>query len=269
MAEITAAMVKALRDETAQGMMACKKALVEADGDLQAAKDLLRARGLVKAENKAVRAASEGLIEIITDEASATMIEVSCETDFCARNDVFKATVAAVAKLAAAAEPGEIAATEAITSTVQGAFEKIGENMSYVRGVKLTGEKVGTYKHHNSKVGAVVAIEGQLDPAVLGELCMHVAFHAPMGIDESDIPAETIEHEKAVAKAQAVEQGKPEAIAEKMVVGKVRKFIQQNCLLSQPFVKDEDRTVREVLGGAKVLAFTRYQVGEAAATDAE
>ncbi len=264
MAEITAAMVKALRDETAQGMMACKKALVEANGDLGAAKDLLRARGLIKAESKAARTASEGLIEIVADNATATMVEVSCETDFCARNNVFKATVAEVAKLAAAAECGDIAATDAIRNTVQAAFEKIGENMSYVRGVKLTGDQVGTYKHHNNKVGAVVAIEGQLDPAVLGELCMHVAFHAPMGIDESDIPAETIEHEKAVAKAQAIEQGKPEAIAEKMVVGKVRKFCQQNCLLSQPFVKDEDRTVGEVIGRAKVLAFARYQVGEAA-----
>ena len=117
---------------------------------------------------------------------------------------------------------------------MQAAFEKIGENMRYVRGVKLAGEQVGYYKHHNNKVGVVVALDGQVDETVLGELCMHIAFHNPMGVSVDDLPAEVIEREKAVAKAQAIEQGKPEEIAEKMVVGKIRKFCEQNCLLAQP-----------------------------------
>ena len=266
MAEITAAMVKALRDGTGQGMMECKKALAEADGDIEAAKDILRARGLVKAETKSARAASEGLVEIVVDEdgKGATMVEVSSETDFCARNEVFRTMVADVARLAAAGAVGEVAPTEEIAASVQQAFEKIGENMRFVRGVKIAGGQVGTYKHHNNKIGVTAAIEGQLDPQLLTELCMHIAFHAPIGITADDIPAKVIEREKAVAKAQAVEQGKPENIAEKMVTGKLRKFCQQNCLLEQPFIRDEDRTVKEVLGEAKIVAFARYEVGRAA-----
>ena len=265
MPEITAAMVKALREETGQGMMECKKALTEKNGDMQAAKDLLRARGLVKAEKKAARAASEGLIEMIIspDGASGTMVEVSCETDFTARNaDVFQPMVKDVAVLADKGRPGEVAASAEITSCVQQAFEKISENMKFIRGVKLAGQQVGGYKHHNNKVGVLVALKGKVEPTLLNELCMHIAFHRPIGIKAEDIPADVIEHEKAVAKAQAIEQGKPEAIAEKMVVGKVRKFCEENCLLEQKFIKDEEKTVKQVLAGAEVLAFARYEVGE-------
>jgi len=267
MAEITAAMVKALREETGQGMMECKKALGETNGDIEAAKDWLRARGMVKAQGKSSRAATEGLVEILIDGGgrSATMVEVACETDFCARNDVFRAAVAQVAKMAAAGPAGEVDPSSQITATVQQAFEKIGENMHFVRGVKLEGEQAGGYKHHNNKVGVLVALGGRVEPTLLSELCMHVAFHAPMGIRAEDIPAAVIEREKAVAKAQAIEQGKPEAIAEKMVIGKIRKFREQNCLLEQPFIKDEQRTVKQVLGGVQVLAFARYEVGRKAA----
>ncbi len=268
MAEITASMVKNLREETGQGMMECKKALAETKGDMQAAKDLLRARGLVKAEKKAARAASEGLVDIVTstDGKTGTMVEVTCETDFTARNDVFKGMVADVANMAAKASAGEVAASAEMTAAVQAAFDKIGENMKYVRGVKVAGEQVGGYKHHNGKVGVLVALKGKVTPTLLSELCMHIAFHRPIGIKAEDIPAEVIEHEKAVAKAQAIEQGKPEAIAEKMVVGKVRKFCEENCLLEQKFIKDEEKTVKQVLGGAEVLAFARYEVGETSAT---
>jgi len=262
MAEITASMVKALREATGQGMMECKKALTEAGGDIEQAKDLLRARGQLKAEKKASRATSEGLVEFRADDSSVTMVEVVCETDFTARNDEFKAMVADVADLAAAAAGGEIAATDEIAARVQAAFEKIGENMGYTRGVKLTGDQVGSYKHHNNKVGVAVALTGSLDTTVLSELCMHIAFHNPMGLSVDDIPAEILEREKAVAKAQAMEQGKPEEIAEKMVIGKIRKFCEQNCLLEQPFIKDESRTVREVLGDAAIASFVRYEVGE-------
>ena len=266
MAEITAAMVKALREDTGQGMMECKKALAETRGDMQAAKDLLRARGLMKADKKSARATGEGLIEIVVapGATSGTMVEVSCETDFCARNDVFRATVGEVARMAAQAAPGPVAATGSINARVQQAFAQIGENMKYVRGVKLAGEQVGGYKHHNAKVGVLVALKGRLEPTLLSELCMHIAFHRPMGIRAEDIPADVIEHEQAVAKAQAIEQGKPEAIAEKMVVGKVRKFCEENCLLEQKFIKDEEKTVKQVLGAAQVLAFARFEVGQTA-----
>ncbi|NLF30431.1 MAG: translation elongation factor Ts [Planctomycetes bacterium] len=265
MAEITAAMVKALRESTGQGMMECKKALQETNGDAQAAVDLLRSRGKVKAEKKAARATSEGLVEMVVakDGSSVTMVEVVCETDFCARNEEFRTMVADVAATAAGMPAGDIAATDAINTRVQQAFEKIGENMRYTRGAKLAGATVGSYKHHNNKVGVIVALDGKLDPTTVSELCMHIAFHNPMGVSADDIPAEVIEHEKVVAKAQAMEEGKPEAIAEKMVVGKVRKFCEQNCLLEQPFIKDETRTVKEVLGGVKVVGFVRYEVGGA------
>jgi len=137
MAEITAAMVKKLRDETSQGMMDCRKALQEADGDVEAAKDILRKKGLVKAGKKAERTTSEGLVAIQTQPDAAAMVEVRCETDFCARNEVFQAMIAQVADKAAAAPAGPIEADEAITALVQAAFEKIGENMSYARGVKI------------------------------------------------------------------------------------------------------------------------------------
>jgi elongation factor Ts len=264
MAEITAAMVKTLREETGQGMMECKKALGETAGDMQAAKDLLRARGLMKAEKKSVRAASEGLIEIIInpDGASGTMVEVNCETDFCARNEVFRMMVTDVAKEAAKGPAGPVAASGALTSRVQQAFDKISENMRFVRGVKLAGQQVGGYKHHNGKVGVLVAIKGKVDPTVLSELCMHIAFHKPMGIKAEDIPADVIEHEKAVAKAQAIEQGKPEAIAEKMVIGKVRKFFEEHCLNLQPFIKDDKKRVKDILPkGVTIKSFVRYQLG--------
>lgn len=267
MAEITAAMVKALREETGQGMMECKKALTETNGDVEAAKDMLRARGQLKAEKKAARAASEGLIglTLADDRTSGTMVEVACETDFCARNEVFQQMVADVTAKAAQQEPGQTDATEEITSAVQGAFNKIGENMKFVRGVKLAGKQVGAYHHHNNKVGVLLAIDGQVEEQLLSEVCMHIAFHSPMGITRDDIPAEAVEKEKAVAKSQAIEQGKPEEIAEKMVAGKINKFYQENCLMEQAFVKDEDKTIKQVLGDAKVLAFARYEVGQTAA----
>jgi elongation factor Ts len=258
-------MVKALREATGQGMMECKKALQEAGGDAEAAVDLLRSRGKMKAEKKAARTTSEGLVEmyIARDGSSVTMVEVVCETDFCARNAEFRTMVADVAGMAAEMPEGDIVATDAINARVQRAFEKIGENMRYTRGARLTGQTVGSYKHHNNKVGVVLALDGKLDATTVNELCMHIAFHNPMGVSADDIPDEVIEHEKVIAKAQAMEEGKPEAIAEKMVAGKVRKFCQQNCLLEQPFIKDETRTVKEVLGKVKIIGFVRYEVGGA------
>ena len=263
MAEITAAAVKDLREQTGQGMMECKKALTETGGDIEAAKDLLRKKGLVKAEKKAERATAEGLVRVRAsdDGAAATIVEVRCETDFCSRNDEFRAMVDKVADLAAANGEGELAATDEITRAVQECFEKIGENMSFGRAHTIKAARVGSYVHHNDKAGVIVGIDGDVDEETLRKLCHHIAFSDPMGITADDIPADLVEKEKSFAKQEAIDSGKPEEIAEKMVVGKVKKFLAANALMEQKFVHDEKMTVKEALGGANVTAFVRYSLG--------
>jgi elongation factor Ts len=261
MADINAAMVKALREETGQGMMECKKALQEANGDPQAARDILRKKGLVKAEKKAERATGEGLVGIRTLSGAAVMVEARCETDFCARNDEFKAMMATLLDLASAAPAGAIEATDAMKDAVQKALSKIGENMSYARGVKIAAPLIGTYLHHNNKVGVVIGIDGQVSEEILSGLCMHIAFSAPMGIRPEDVPAELVEHERKFAIEEAVASGKPQQIAEKMVEGKLRKFLAERALLEQNYVRDETKKVKEVLGKATVTAFARFAVG--------
>ncbi|MCD6364859.1 MAG: translation elongation factor Ts, partial [Planctomycetes bacterium] len=192
MAEITAAMVKALRDETAQGMMECKKALIECDGDAEAARILLRKKGLASAEKRSQRDTSEGLIAIKLgdDGKSAAMVEVQCETDFCSRNDVFGAMVNRVVELASDTSEGQVSASDEIVEAVREAVAKIGENMSYARGIKITAPRIGTYLHHNGRVGVIVGVDGEIDDETLSGLCMHVAFADPMGITIDDIPSE-------------------------------------------------------------------------------
>ena len=264
MAEITAALVKALRDDTGQGMMDCKKALEEAGGDIEAAKDILRMKGLASAEKKSARATAEGLIVVArsADAAAAAMVELQCETDFCARNDVFRAMAGNVAAVALAGPDGTVEAGEEITSAVQDAFVKIGENMRYARGIRISAERVGSYVHHNSKVGVLVGIAGDLDNETLANLCMHIAFADPMGIRPDDVPAETVERERRIAVQQTIESGKPPDIAEKIVAGKMRKFIAANALLEQPYVRDDKKKVKEILGPAQVTAFARFAVGQ-------
>ena len=263
MVEITAAMVKALRVETAQGMMECKKALQEAAGDVELARDVLRKKGLVTAGKKADRETTEGLIVISADQArtSATMVELNCETDFCARNDEFRSMAARVCELASAAPDGPVAETEVIAESVRACLAKIGENMSYARGVKVSAARVGTYLHHNGKVGVVVGIDGEISDQALADLCMHIAFSDPMGITADDIPADLVDKEKAFARQEAIDSGKPPEIAERMVTGKLNKFLSANALLEQPFVRDDKQKVKQVLGGARVTAFSRFVVG--------
>lgn len=263
MAEITAAMVKALRDRTSQSMMECKKALAEADGDLQGAQDVLRKRGLATAEKKSGRTTAEGLVAINVnpDRTTAAMVEIRCETDFCARNSVFQDMAAQLAAMAAAASDGPVEPTDEMNDCVQACLAKIGENSSFARGIKLTAPCVGAYLHHNGKVGVIVGVDGQLDEKLLTELCQHIAFHDPMGITTDDIPAEFIAKEKEIAVAQAIQTGKPKEIAEKIVAGKMKKALARNALMEQPFVRDESKTVKQALGGAKITAFARFAVG--------
>ena len=264
MAQITAAMVKALREETGQGMMECKKALIESDGDFEAAQIVLRKKGLAMADKKAHRETAEGLvgIKISDDGSSAAMVIVSCETDFCARNDVFRATVASVAELALGAEAGPVEASDAMNDAVQGALAKIGENMGYVRGIKIAAPKTGCYLHHNGKVGVLLGYEGQLDPETVAGICMHIAFADPMGITADDVPGELVEKERAFATQQAIDSGKPPEIAEKMVEGKMRKFLADKALLEQPYVREEKKKVKDVLGEATLTAFARFAVAD-------
>jgi elongation factor Ts len=263
MAEITAALVKSLREATGQGMMECKKALGETNGDFEAAKDILRKKGLVTAEKKAGRATGEGLVAIAVsgDRASAAMVEVRCETDFCARNDVFRGMVNQVASMALAAPAGAVAETEAIGTAVKGALAKIGENMGYSRGIKIAASHIGTYVHHNGKVGVLVGVEGDVTEETLSDLCMHIAFANPVAISKDDVPAELVAKERKFAAEQAAESGKPASIVEKMVEGKVNKFLADNALIEQPFVRDDKKKVKDILGKAKVTAFARFAVG--------
>ncbi len=264
MADITASMVKALREESGQGMMECKKALQETDGDMDAARDLLRKKSGEKAVKKADRETSEGLVAaaVSDDGKTATMVEVRCETDFCARNEVFVDTVKKVLDLACKqTDPGEVQASDEIKDAVQDAFSKIGENMSFGRGSVIVAEKVGSYIHHNQKVGVIVGVDKDVDDEVLTGVCMHIAFSDPMGITPDDIPAESVENERKFAVEEAVASGKPQEIAEKIVEGKMRKFVQQNALMEQNYVRDEQKTVKEVLDGATVTAFARYALG--------
>ena len=265
MAEITAAMVKALREATGLGMMDCKNSLVEAAGDVEAAKDLLRKKGLTTAEKKSGRSTSEGLgaIRKSDDGASVVMIEIRCETDFCARNSEFKSMVNTLATLAAESGDGPVEATDAMNSRLQETLAKVGENMSYARGIRISAPCIGTYVHHNGKVGVVVGVDGELADETLADLCMHIAFADPMGITADDVPADIVEKETEIAKQQAIESGKPEHIAEKMVAGKVNKFLSANALLEQSFVRDDKKKVKDILGGATVTVFARYAVGVA------
>jgi len=263
MAEIQAAAVKNLRGQTGQGMMECKKALTEANGDVEAAKDLLRKKGLIKAEKKSDRETTEGLIRVkLSDDGkAATMVELRCETDFCSRNDEFRAMADKVADLAAANGEGELTASEEINQAVQECFGKIGENMSFGRGHTIKAARVGSYVHHDDKTGVIVGVDGDVDADMLRKVCHHIAFSDPMGITADDIPAELVEKEKAFAKQEAIDLGKPEEIAEKMVAGKVKKYLAANALMEQKFVHDEKKTVKEVLGGVNVTAFVRYSLG--------
>lgn len=263
MAEISAAIVKALREETGQGMMDCKKALQDTNGDVEAARDLLRKKGASMAEKKASRETKEGQVGIKTaaDGKSAVMIEVQCETDFCARNDVFKQMVSDVAAIAAKCGTGEVAEAPEMSQCIQGALAKIGENMKYVRGVKIAASRIGTYLHHNGKVGVILGVEGEISNETLADLCMHIAFADPMGISPADIPAAVVEKERKFATEQAMESGKPADIAAKMVEGKMRKFLEGLALVEQVFVRDDTKKVKDVLGKAKVTAFARYSVG--------
>jgi len=269
---ITAEAVKQLRERTGAGMMECKKALVETQGDLDAAAELMRKQGLAKADKKASRVAAEGVIalEKSADGKSAAMVEVNCETDFVAREADFQGFCTDVAKLALAANPASLEALnalalpsgESIDERRRALVAKIGENISVRRHAALSATGVlGAYRH-GTRIGALVALEGG-DAALAHDIAMHVAAVNPEYLSVADVPAEMLAKEREIETEKALAEGKPAEIVAKIVEGRIRKTLNEKTLLGQPFVRDPDQTVEKLLKAAKaeVKAFRRFEVG--------
>jgi len=273
MAEITAGMVKELRELTGLGMMECKKALTEAAGDMKKAEDLLRIKSGAKASKAAGRVAAEGVIGsyITPDGKIGALVEVNSETDFVAKNDDFIQLAKDAAKLVAENDPADIEALSALKlasgQTVEEARQalimKLGENMTLRRIARFaTSGKLSVYLHGN-KIGVMVDLNGG-DETLGKDIAMHVAASKPIAVSKEQVPAENIEREREIAKARALESGKPANIIDKIVEGSVAKFLAEMTLLGQPFVKNPDETVEKLLKskGATVNTFTMFIVGE-------
>lgn len=273
---ITASLVKELRERTGAGMMECKKALVETNGDIEAAIELMRKSGTAKAAKKAGRTAADGVIviEVGPGGKRAAMVEVNCETDFVAKDENFTSFSRAVAERALSADVGsveELLGTplhEGEDTTVEQAREaliaKIGENMNVRRFVRFEAAQgaLATYLH-GVRIGVIVELEGG-DETLGKDIAMHIAASNPICVAASDVPAELLSKERDIYRAQAAESGKPENIVEKMVEGRMRKYLAEVTLLGQPFVKDPDLSVEKLLArsGSTVLRFQRFEVGE-------
>ena len=272
MAEITAGMVKELREATGLGMMECKKALVESGGDLKKAEELLRIKSGAKASKVAGRVASEGAVgvHIAADGKSGAMVEVNCETDFVAKDTNFVAFVSSVAAAAATGSAQDVDALGAgacaggtVSAVREGLVMKLGENISVRRFVRVAAKGRLAHYLHGSKIGVLIDFEGG-DDQLGKDLAMHIAASKPICVDSTQVPAETIAKEREIYSAQAKESGKPDNIVAKMVEGRIAKFLAEVTLLGQPFVKNPDETVEKLLKGkqAKVHAFHMYVVGE-------
>ncbi len=268
---ISASMVKELRERTGAGMMECKKALVETGGVLDAAAEHLRKSGQAKADKKASRVAADGRIVVAAEGNKAVIVEVNSETDFVAKDENFTAFSDAVAATALAAGTTDVEAlsTETLADgrTVELArtelISKVGENIGVRRIAIVESDGVLASYTHGARIGAVVALDGG-DEALARDIAMHVAASNPTCIDETGVPAETLENEKRILTEQALDSGKPAEIVEKMVLGRINKFLKEITLVGQPFVKDPDVSVGKLLkgAGASVSAFVRFEVGE-------
>ena len=268
MAEITASLVKELRERTGAGMMECKKALVENNGDIEAAADWLRKSGLAKADKKASRVAAEGRIVAAQDGGKAVLVEINSETDFVAKDENFVAFTEAVAK--AALDAGDVDALKA--ATIDGAsveetrtalIAKVGENVQVRRMARIDSDKtVGSYVH-GGRIGVLVEVEGG-DADLARGLAMHIAAMNPPYISPAHVPADFVAREKEIALAQVKDTNKPADIIEKMISGKVAKTVNELCLTGQPYVLDTNQSVEQALkaANAKVLRFERLAVGE-------
>jgi elongation factor Ts len=272
---ITATQVKELRERTSSGMMECKKALLETNGDIEAAIEWMRKQGLAKADKKAGRVAAEGIIvtAMSNDGRQAVMAEINSETDFVSKNEDFRQFAHAVAEQALASHPStldELLAmplggnAENVNEARQALIAKIGENVNVRRFTRVTAEQgvLGCYIH-GGRIGVLVALDGG-DEALAKDLAMHVAASKPQAIAPEDVSTEVVAKEREIFIAQARESGKPPEIIDKMVEGRLRKFLSEITLVGQPFVKDPDLTVEKLLkdAGARVRHFVRFEVGE-------
>ena len=274
MAQITASLVKELRERTGAGMMDCKKALTQTDGDIDAAIDYLRENGIAKAAKKADRIAAEGLSYIEVKGNKAVILEINSETDFVAKNEKFVALVKNVADAILAAEPKtleEALQVEAQGGTVEAVINEgiatIGEKLSLRRFEvvsKTDSDAFGAYSHMGGRIGVLTLVEGSTDEEVAKDVAMHIAALAPRYLDESEVPADVLEHEKKVLTEQALNEGKPANIVEKMIVGRINKFLEEITVVKQKFVKDDSLTVEKFVAskGGKLAKFVRYEVGE-------
>ncbi|WP_342600712.1 translation elongation factor Ts [Psychrobacillus sp. FSL H8-0483] len=272
---VTAQMVKELREKTGAGMMDCKKALVQTDGNLEAAIDFLREKGLSSAAKKADRIAAEGTTFISVEGNKAVLLEMNAETDFVSKNEAFQQLVQQVATHLLATEPASL--EEALASTIEGdltvenvisnAIAKIGEKITLRRFVietKTDADAFGPYLHMGGRIGVLTVIEGTTDTQAAKDVAMHIAALNPAYISRDEVSAEAVEHERKILTEQALNEGKPENIVAKMVEGRLGKYFEDVCLLDQSFVKNPDQKVRvfvESTGGS-LKSFTRYAVGE-------
>mmetsp|Transcript_25342 Transcript_25342/g.38419 ORF Transcript_25342/g.38419 Transcript_25342/m.38419 type:complete len:324 (-) Transcript_25342:164-1135(-) len=268
---VTTAEIKELRDATGAGMMDCKKALIESEGDIDAATEYLRKKGLAKADKKASRVAAEGKIVTASLDDKAVMVEINCETDFVAKDGSFLEFADSVASTAVNLQDDNLEsllAADLNGSTVEEARQalvaKIGENIQVRRVVSRGAESstTGSYIHMN-RIGVIVEIEGGSEE-LASDIAMHVAAMNPPFAVPDDVPSDTLEKEREILKAQALDSGKPAEIVDKMVEGRIRKYLEEICLVSQTYVKTNDKTVGKLLeeNGAKMKGFTRIAVGE-------
>lgn len=265
---ITAAQVNELRNATGLGMMECKKALTEANGDMELAADIVRKKYGAKMAGRTDRTSGEGQISaaVSADGSKGALVQLNTETDFTAKNEGFKTVVDQLAQLALAQPVGTVTCTDEMKALINGISIKFGETMEFKGGTVYGGEghQVGTYVHFTGKVGAIVDTTGGVDAQTLSNLGMHIvaAVPAPLGLTEADLPADLVAKEKAIAVEESVASGKPQEIAEKIAVGKLAKFVDSVTLLRQPFVLDDKQQVKAILPkGATITAFQKFLVG--------
>jgi len=258
----TAKDVMGLRQKTGLGMMDCKKALTETNGDPTAAEEWLRETKKGKMDTRTERTTGEGKICVATKDCCAVIVEVRTETDFTARNENFVEAVEKITALALDQNDGDVSAIDGMLTLVDDLRITTGENTNFARGFKYSGGKYGQYIHHDGKRACLLQYEGDMDDATVKGICQHIVFHDPMGISADDVPAEKIAQIRADAIQEAKDAGKNEEIAEKMSEGKVRKHLQENTLLAQKYVLDESKAIQELLADeTTITAFTRYTLG--------
>ncbi|MFX3674076.1 MAG: translation elongation factor Ts [Paenisporosarcina sp.] len=272
---VTAQMVKELREKTGAGMMDCKKALVETNGDIEAAIDFLREKGLSSAAKKADRIAAEGITSILVDGNDAVLLEVNAETDFVAKNEGFQTLVRELAEHLLATKPSSVEEANeskmynglSVVDHISNAIAKIGEKITLRRFVvrtKTDSDAFGPYLHMGGRIGVLVTLEGSTNEQAAKDVAMHIAALNPQYISRDEVSEEEVDRERKVLTEQALNEGKPENIVAKMVEGRLGKYFEDVCLLDQSFVKNSDQKVRDFVGstGGTVTEFVRYSVGE-------